>query len=236
MSRGHRARALLVAVIAVLALGGNGCMEKNVDDRIIEYLTGKYDDEFTDITLYGGYNGIKAHKYTARSETLGSEVNIVVYDRGKPGERFYDNYLSVKFEDAVAELIRGLLAEALELLEEEIYLEYGPNPAAKVDWGCDDTSFSEYIAEPSSYITFSAGVVKTVPISGRKLTEEQLETAFREAGLCCTGRVYFVDEASETLTDGEHFKTAIGRGLYGDRFYFQMVDTGGFEKSYWENK
>ena len=211
-------------------------------ERVLAYMSERYQDSFTCPVYYGGYPGTPVHQYYLNAEKLGdAAVKVEVLRSGTPREKYLDNYMGLVFEPQLKEEMTELLAENFCVAEEDIYLMMDPSALGLSDHWTPETTYEEYCADPSAGIYFRA-VIRTeqdmnAPME-RHVTEECLEMDLKEAGICCTGWLFFVpaDADLDGLSQETFYERIALDHNYDARLFFNMrtvdkVDTFAWEKA-----
>ena len=221
-------KTILFLMVLFLMVGACGCGRKRetVQERMVAYVNEKYDDTFEFKSVFGGSAGSSTRKIIVSSEKYPGKDVYVVCSYVDEVEVFSDNYLGIKFEEKT----KNFLAEAVsKSFGTNYYLQYHPNNLACTEGGNNDTTFDEYIAETSSYISFIAAVKYSATGFDRMAVEEAVRQHF--AGMAVVGRIYFIDaDVDLTQPDGEELYTSyVEANKHFQKLYFtsseHQIDT-----------
>lgn len=205
--------------------------DSSIRQKMVEYITDKYNEPFTFIRIYGGYSGTDLHKILVRSERYPEKEICVIYD--SENDVYSDNYLGIKYEEETKQYLISTLAGCFG---GDVYVHYLADNLAMTENGNAGTTFNEYIRSAQSGISFTA-IIST----GR--TEEEndvllndLQRSMSEAGLCCNGKIYFCDAGVKIneLTDLTYFKDFIFPKKYGKCLFFIIDDDLNIVTQEWE--
>lgn len=176
-------------MVMFLLIGACGCSMKHQDkvDMMVSYINDKYtDDKFEFVSMSGGHLGSNTTKIIVSSEKYpDKEIRVICSE--VDGENIYsDTYLNVKFETETYEYIYNALVDEYG---KNIYLKYIPNDIASFENGSSDTTFKEFLSDPSTYIYFSAAVVGTV--EDEEVALNKIKSMFADAVF--SAHIYFMD-------------------------------------------
>lgn len=218
-------------MIIILAIGVCGCNMRGQDkiDRMLEYINDKYiDDAFTFRSMTGGYLGSNVTKIIVDSEKYPGKDVRVICTEVDGSEKFADTYLNVRFEQQTRAYIENALFAEYGT---NTYVKYTPGDIAVEDNGTSGTTFSEYLANEHTYISFSA-VVCDVVIDEEK-TFEKVKAMFSDAVI--RGNIYYVEENVE-FNDENSSATAqqyIETQTYSKRLYFVKENIDNYSRVEW---
>lgn len=199
----------IIVLLLPLMIGMCGCDMKGQEkvDMMVSYINNKYsDDHFEYVSMSGGHLGSNTTKIIVKSDKYpNKEIRIICSE--VDGKNVYsDTYLNAKFETETYEFIRNALVGEYG---ENIYLKYIPDDTASYENGSSNTTFEEYISDPSTYIYFSAAVVD--PVDDEEATLDKIKSIFADAVF--SAHIYFVDtddslsdNATEIIEDKEYKK------------------------------
>lgn len=221
---------LLVLLFATTTLSGCHKIEAQQKiDRMLDYINAKYtDDSFTYVSVTGGHLGSNVTKIIVNSEKYPEKGIRVICTEVDGSEKFADTYLNIKFEQETRAYIENALCEEYGT---NIYVKYTPGDVAVEDNGTSDTTFSEYLVNENTYISFSA-VVSGVVMDEEK-TFENIKAMFSDAVI--RGNIYYVEENVE-LSGENSSKTAqqyIETQTYSKRLYFVKESIDNYSRVEW---
>lgn len=201
--------------------------------KMLEYINDKYADTFTYIGPYGGYTGSTTHKIIISSRKFPGREICVVSSEGSGRPIYSDNYVAVKYESQTKQCLTDLLSECLG---PDLFVSYGASTLACSSVFNDETTFSEFITEPSSAIHFTAITGFSLTDRDRDQLVSALEEKFVSVGLCCGGKIYFCSdfEGFGSLTDENYYSTCLKDDAYDASLYINMSSSAAFEKARWE--
>ncbi len=204
-------------------------------ERMVSYINDKYDDNFTYIGPCGGYLGSSIHKIFVSSEKFPNRDVTVICNLIDGKELYSDNYIGVKFENKTKELIRKTLVSCFG---NSVFLCYAVDLTASYKDSNDDTTFEDYIGDPSSAINFTAIIEYNYSDNSINEISEKLRNALSDAGLCCGGMLYFGNNIVQLadLTDENYYEVYVNKNEYWANLYFSMLTKDGFDIEKWEEK
>lgn len=237
----QRAAAAALLGLMIFLQGGCEVNKETVCERMLAYMSGRYEDTFYCPVQYGGYAGGPVRLYYMSSEKLGDAVvKVEVRDRGKPSERYLDDYMGVVYGEKLEKTIKERLAACLEVLKEDVVVLMMPSSRGVSDHWTPQTTFEEYCADPAAGICFRAVIRSGEDLEDpgvRKTAERRLEDELSAARLCCTGWLYFVPEGTDLEgLDGTTFYDKIMKlHGYSARLFFNMRSAEGVDEFTWES-
>lgn|GEM_PF-6232710 len=244
MKKGRAGKAAAAVLLGLLVLTQGGCEVKTqtVCERMLAYMSERYEDSFFRPVQYGGYAGAPVSQYYMSSEKLGdATVKVEVRGRGTKEERYLDDYMGVVYAARVEETLKSLMMKSFSLPGEEIVLMMEPALRGISDHWTPETTFEEYCADPAAGISFRA-VIRIGEDHRdqlqRYVMEELLETGLGEAGICCSGWLYFVpgEEDISGINEETFFKRIAEYGSYDVRVFFTMKEAGVLDQCTWETR
>ena len=182
-------KILLLFTVISLMIGVCGCGMKSQDkiDRMLAYINNKYaDDAFEFVSVTGGHLGSNVAKILVKSKMFPDNPIRVICTESDGAEHYTDTYLNVKYEAQTLEYIKQCISS---VYGSNIYVEYCPDDTASMQNGTSDTSFNEFISDPSTFVYFSAVVVNKV--ENETIEFEKIKGVFSEAVI--RADIYFVD-------------------------------------------
>lgn len=226
-------KTVLLLLTVILLMGVCGCgmrRRESVEDRMLAYINGKYDDTFAFKSVFGGSPGGNTTKIIVSSEKFPGEDIYVVCTTVDGQENFTDNYLGVKFEEQTREMLASRIAQCFG---ENFYVSYFPSNLACTENGSDQTTFKEYVAEKTSGISFEVVVGYKVSADEKEIIANKVREMFADVSLI--GRIFFVDDTVDfTGEDGrELFVSYIEQKRYDYKLYFICSATDGITKLEW---
>lgn len=230
-------KALIVFIVALSILTGYGCMKKSdnkinfTQQKMIDYMTDKYNESFSFISVYGGNPGTDVHKILVSSESYPEKEICVVYDSFN--DFYSDNYLGIKYEDETREYLKRILSGCFD---GEVFVHYNADNLAMTENGNKNTTFNEYISSVQSGITFTAIVSTKRTSDENDLLMNNLQKALAEAGICCNGSIYFASDDFDIgyLTDETYYNEYIFPQKYIKKLFFIMSDDMEIFEHKWE--
>lgn len=233
-------KKLIIAILAVLFMMG-ACTNmrlrdffgNSLQDKMMNYINEKYDDSFTFLNTYGGRIGADYHKIIVSSEKYPNKEIVVTCYVSDDGETYSDNYLSIKYEDDTRACIEEMIKS---LYGENCFIYYRPNLLSMPSGASNDMSFDEYIGKATSGISFTAIVnVENAEVS-KEAELESLKKALHNAGLCCSGTIYFDDRGQDLtrLTPDNYYSECLNSEEYAERLSFIANEDFEFTKAAWE--
>lgn len=221
-------RTKLFLLMILLLIGTLGCSMKGQlkIDRMVSYINNKYiEDSFQYVKMTGGHLGSNVTKIVVKSERFpGKEIRVICSEvDGK--EIFTDTYLNVKFEDQTREYLKSRLSE---VYGDNIYLKYVPDDTACTENGSDNTTFAEYISDPSTYVYFFAVVAGNV--TDESATFALIRDIFSDAVV--SGHIFFIN-TDEFLSDKA--LNYIEKKNYDKKLYFIKETVTEYSKVKWES-
>lgn len=242
MKKGRAGKAAAAVLLGLLALTQGGCEMKTqtVCERMLAYMSERYEDSFFRPVQYGGYPGAPVSQYYMSSEKLGdATVKVEVRDHGTEQERYLDDYMGVVYAAELEETIKEMLTECFEVPEEDVVVLMEPASRGVSDHWTPETTFKQYCADPAAGIRFRA-VMRSEEnfrdLGTRKTLEHWLEDDLFMARLCCTGWLYFVpkDTPLEGLDETSFFENILKFHYYDARLFFNMRTAGDVEEFTWD--
>ncbi len=171
-------------------MGVSGCMKikESPADKMVKYINEKYDDTFEYVKPYGGYLGSKTKKIIVSSEKYPGYNVYVSYTKSDGQETFSDNYLCVKFYEQTYNYLKDTYQSAFG---ENIYLYYDFAVSARPKNSSDETTFEEFIAAPSSMVTYMV----IIPYAFEESEKDEIAETIKEtmSDLSAWARFYFVE-------------------------------------------
>ena len=167
--------------------------------EMLSYVRGKYPEEqFEVLGPCGGHLGSNVTGILVRAQHFpGKEVRVMRVE-SKGAVSYEDTYLGVKFEKETRDLLEARLRAAFG----DAAVLYAASVSACTRDGSAETTLSEYLADWSSHVRFSAvitGAGAKDPAPGR----EEIMEIFRD--LSVQGDLFFISDgpASSSLSDPE---------------------------------
>ena len=214
----------LMVIFLIIAACGCGMKGQYKADMMVSYINDKYsDDNFEYVSVSGGHLGSNTTKIIVKSEKYpDKEIRVICSE--VDGKKIYsDTYLSVKFETETYEFIRNALVMEYG---ENIYLKYAPNDAASHEKGSSNTTFDEYISDPSTHVYFSAAVVGTVDDEEAALSK--IKSIFADAVF--SAHIYFMDTDDSLSVNATKL---IENKEYSKRLYILKETVDKYSKTEW---
>lgn len=225
-------KAVLFFIVVLLVIGVCGCDMKreSKQDIMLNYINEKYDDTFTFKSVFGGSAGSNTKKIIVTSGKFPGEDVYVVCTEIDGIQTFTDNYLGVKFANKTKET---LSAQIEQCFGKNFYLSYIPANLACTENGSDQTTFEQYVAEESSFISFEAIVTGSISDSDKDAIIEKIKTAF--SNMSAIGRIYFVNDVVDfTAENGRDlFVSCVERKEYSHELYFKCNVNNGITIKEW---
>ena len=209
-------------------------------ERVLAYMSGRYEDSFTCPVYYGGYPGISFHQYYLNAENLdGAEVMVEVCGGGTQKERYLDNYMGVKYKAQLKDVLEDVLVSARLAGREDLCLMLGSDKLGISDHWTLETGPEEYRMDPAAGISFTAVIGSEenfMDPSRRKAAAERLENALIQRRICCTGRIYFVrkDQVRKEMNEVTFFDLILKHSDYTARLFFNMKTAEGMDEVTWD--
>ena len=219
-------KTVLFLMVIFLMIGACGCGMKGQDkvDMMVSYINDKYsDDNFEYVSMSGGHLGSNTTKIIVKSEKYPDKEIRVICSEVDGNNIYSDTYLNVKFETKTYEFIRNALVKEYG---ENIYLKYTPDDTACYENGSSNTTFDEYISDPSTYVYFSAAVVGTVDDEEAALSK--IKSIFADAVF--SAHIYFVDTSDSLSVNATKF---IENKEYSKRLYIIKETVDQYLKTEW---
>lgn len=207
---------MLLALTAVLVLGGSGCMglfqqtNENVTEAALAYMAQRYGQEFVYAGPWGGgYDSTASKTFLVRpaGRETGQQILVEVQ---KNGEQYLirDNYLALKYEQAV----RDQLQQTAESVFGAAKTYYTASAAAVLSPQLSaDATFEEYLwAEGSD-------IIATIAIPEAQYRPDlsgALEDALRIAGFQGLFRLAVLSQAQYDSVTEEQLRVVIGTKAY----------------------
>jgi hypothetical protein len=203
-------RAVAVASLAVaVMIATTGCFENlgsllgsgsrrvSLDDRMMEYINGRYDDGFT----YDGPQPNTTNTATTRrilvvTERFPDEYITVFYNKSDDGEEvFNDNYLYFVYREQTIEFLKGLLGD---ILGHDFKLFYALPASVHSEKLPDGTTFEQYISSDLSMIGFTAVVAPGYELADGDSLIQRFKEALSANGIVdINGLIYFTDDPDD---------------------------------------
>lgn len=165
-------------------------MKKDITDMMVEYLNERYPgDSFKYKGPFGGGTGASSKLIIASSENYPDAEVYVSCKHEDDKYIFADNYLAVKYENQTRNKINGLLDDCFG---SDVYFSY---KVSSLDFteGSADMPFEQYIAEPTSGLSFVAVVGVGYSNEDENVTAERIRSVFETSGMTVRASVYFDD-------------------------------------------
>lgn len=229
----HRKFSILI-LIAFCAISMSGCMgKKDITKEVLEHMQNKYDDTFEYAAPFGGGMGNVTTQMLLTSEKYpGKTIWIECYVDEDDNINIVDNYLSIKYEQQTAELINEIIDKTTD---KDFAVFYDLPLQAFTKGASKETTFEEYISQPSSDICFIA-IVDAQGEIDRDAFEQELEKNIVESGLCCRiGDVFFDSSGNYNSITIENLESYIIKDLYDYSFTFCMADNESIDYKEWNN-
>ena len=212
-------KVISVLLVVFLLIGACGCgmRKESKQEKMLAYINEKYDDTFTFKRVFGGSVGSDTKKIIVSSEKFPEKDIYVICSYPDGSEKLSDNYLGVKFEKDT----NNALSDAVyNCFGPNYYLQYFPNNLACTNNGSNNTTFDEYIAEKSSYVSFIAAVRYPSTDFERSAIEEAVRQNFD--GMAVVGRIYFLDaDVDLTGADGKKlYESYVESHKHFQKLYF----------------
>ena len=138
--------------------------------QMINYMNGKYKDDNFYFTVSAGSSSILVNSDKYPDERI---LVLYSYDDGEPS--FADNYIYYKYQDQFVPLIEEILREAYD---HDFKYFYRGAPSISVFNTDDNASFEEFIAKPSSSLSFSVVFAPGFDMGGERAFEEKFSGIF----------------------------------------------------------
>lgn len=223
----------VLILIAFCAISMSGCIgKKDITKEVLEHMQNKYDDTFSYVAPFGGGMGNVTTQMLLTSEKYpGKTIWIECYVDEDDNINIVDNYLSIKYEQQTVELINDIIKKTTD---KDFTVFYDLPLQAFTKGASKETTFKEYISQPSSDICFIA-IVDAQGEIGRDAFEQELEKNIVESGLCCRlGNIYFDNNNNYNSITKETLESYIIRDQYDYVFFFDMRDNMSFDYRRWE--
>lgn len=145
-------RIIIMAILlAVLVLGGYGCMKKgqNIDDGALEYMKQKYSEEFEYVGPWGSsYATPGIRQILVSCDSLpDKEVLVVISGDGKE-ESYSDNYMDYLYEEQTNDYITKIANNYFSDIKVIIGVVYSPS----ADGVVPSTRFEDYILNENQVV------------------------------------------------------------------------------------
>ncbi len=216
-------------LILFLLTGASGCSTNHrktqeKTQRMLSYINNKYtEDHFEYAGITGGHLGSNTTKIIVRSEKLPEKRICVIASETDDGEVFSDTYLHAKFAQQTEAYLRDALTG---LYGQDIYLDFIPDDTAGMQSGSSRTTFEEYLADPDTYIYFSAAVPGKAEDEEKELA--RIKDAFQNAVVI--GHIFYMD-TDEPIQDTA--KAQIEAKAYEKRLYIVKESVSEYAKAEW---
>lgn len=228
--------SFLLVVIMTMS-GVCGCMNikkrANFEDRMLAHINEKYDDNFTYKGSFGGGAGVESKQILCSSEKYpGEDVLVMLYTDENGKECIVDNYVGIKYKQETIDLLGEVLAE---VFDENYKLFYENSLQAYTKGATNEMTFSEYIAEASSGIGFTAIVSNEYTVDQSEV-ERRIEKALVERGINCGLSTIYFDNGSGAYEKVINFRTLedyLNKRNYDQYFEFIMMTNKEFDICSW---
>jgi len=219
---------LVLLLIAAILL--TGCIRpKNAVKKMIEYLTGRYDDTFTYYAPFGGNISSTSTQAIFTCEKLpGAKIWAMCWMEGEE-YRFHDNYVWYKYESQTKDLFEEITASAFGC---EALVDYSIMDMISNDSFTNETTFEEFMASPNSFHTILAVVSYDRPEMSREQIEANLKREIDMHGVVTSGRIYFADSPDNFVSFIDLTWEDMDTLLCAE---FRMSGLGQYEKFDWSN-
>ncbi len=213
----------------------NDVKTETVQDRVMSWLNGRYEDTFSQPVAAGGYAGAVYRQYLVRAEKLGRTVTVEVYDPDGPREHIWDNYVGLLYDVEVRERLSALLADGFDVPETDLAVFWKPSSVGLADHWNMQTTVEEYMADPEAEISITAVVRLDVSGCDRERLSGRFKKAAGESGICFSGWVYFVPAETDLsgLDPVSLYEDLIFPERYSLRLYFLMRGPGDLADLLW---
>ena len=232
MRFGKAISCLMIGLFGIILAGAFGCtMNKNaIYQKMVSYISNKYNDSFEFVTSYGGRPGSSFHSIYVKSKQYPNAFISVSCNEVNGDDVFFDNYLAVKYEEQTRELLNNIMNG----YGTEILLFYNAGNYAYTENGTENTTFEEFIREKTSSIIFTA-LIKTDFSPNHELIEEKLKQDMSSYGICCSGILYFCldNPEFEQLNANNLFSGYLSKKTYDSSCFFQMTEDGKLTNVEW---
>ena len=197
----------IILAISIL-FGVSGCMntadtgidvrpdpEGNTQEKMLSYLSEKYNDTFTVAGLTGGGAGITYMQMFVRSEKYPEKEIAIECRQGEDGPEYADNYTHLRFENDMAEFFESFIREKLSA--DVIVSYYAPVPGT-VNRFSDKTDFEEFISGMDHGKDIFVVVSDEFRTDNFEETVNRIKEAFSESGTMVDAYIYFA-QSEETF-------------------------------------
>lgn len=209
--------------------------KETVQDRVMSWLNGRYEDTFSEPVPAGGYAGAVYRQYLVRAEKLDKTVTVEVYDPDGPREHIWDNYVGLRYDAKVRERLCGLLADCFDVPETDLAVFWKPSSVGLADHWSMQTTVEEYMADPEAEISVTAAVRTDVTGRDSELLSRRFRETAEKSGVCFSGWVYFVPAGTDlsALDPVSLYEEFIFPERYSLRLYFLMRGPGDLSDLLW---
>ena len=227
---------LSLLLVAIIAIGGSGCM-KNNSKGFVSYLENKYpDDNFEFVDFEGGtlFGEDRLRIARCTSENIPNYKIYVIYDT--EDKVYSDNYLDMKYADQIDDVIDTIFNTAFP--NENYYYTsakekfYSTTKSNELN---SDISFAEYRQKRG--IPLYAFVSNYSNKSRDEIVKKLEQAIIKENLYCDTIKIYVVDDYSADINNNSSLRTNIVvNGKYRDCLFVTMMNSNSFDSVEWESK
>lgn len=162
----------------------------SVDD-CLEYMNNKYGEEFTFVEENPQRQATyRSLEILVKTDSYPGKKILVVEETGSDYKKFHDNYVAVKYEQQTADLLNDIASQVYGECR-VIYTVYNNFLPDSFD---GTTTFSEYISERYSRITFKLLIPPEHGIDNKEKELEQLYNKFCDNKLIGSVEIFYTND------------------------------------------
>lgn len=207
---------------------------EKIEDKMVNHMNDKYDDEFHFVSYFGGTFLGKGDvkEIICNSKKYPDAAIWVSYNRET--EVYSDDYITVKYLEKINDLAKTIADKVLP--NEEYYIDEINNDLhSPPKDASDSTTFEELISQPEAGLTLEIYVNTNRKEYDLDEIKNKLEQEIKKSKICFVkGDIYFIDDYSEDIhKDVIKKNNIITNDEYKHHLFF-MMDNSGFKEIYWE--
>ena len=225
--------ASLFLMLAVL-FGAGGCsIDRNLRQKMLDYMNKKYDDTFTFLEETGGGVGSSRHDILVSSGRFpNAQILVSHYPKtDTEEEHFSDNYVAFVFEDDV----RLALTSATQTVYGDCRVFHRPAPMPLGSDVGPETTLAQYLGNPSSHLS-AVVFVGDEQVEDRDVLLEMFRSQLKEQGISIGVTLLYVDPAELPEITSERYNNYLQQnGQVTMRCDFLLDDHFEFVYANWRN-